>query len=149
MKEKIKTVILIFVFIILIGGVSFYMKNTEVENNIQKFDSIEKSDDSINIIEVNEENFDEEVLKSNKKVLVDFYATWCGPCKMLHPILEEIAKEENDLKVIQIDVDQCEELAIKYNIRAMPTLVVLENGNEINRIVGLTEKEEVLNICGK
>ena len=153
MNEKIKTIILIFIFFIVVIGIAVYMNNRELNNNseesMKNLDNTEIISSNNKIIEVNEENFEAEVLKSDKKVLIDFYATWCGPCKMLHPIIEEIAKENSDLKVVQIDVDKCEELAVKNSVSAMPTLIVMENGNEVNRLVGLNEKKYILKICGK
>ena len=82
----------------------------------------------------------------NPKLLI-VYATWCMPCKSLKPVIEQIANENKDLKVVEIDVDKCESLVLKYNIQAMPTLVVIENGEEVNRIVGAVPKEDILKLC--
>lgn len=98
------------------------------------------------VIQVTEANFEEEVLKSDKKVLIDFYADWCGPCKTLSPIVEEVAKENPDLKVVKIDVDSNENLAYKYKTYSIPTLVVIENGEEVNRAVGAIPKNDVLEL---
>ena len=100
-------------------------------------------------IEVNSINFQKEVLNSDKKVLIDFYATWCVPCQMLSPVLEEVAAENSDIKLVKIDVDQNEELAYKYGISAMPTVIVMEKGEEINRSVGVISKEEILKLIKK
>ena len=96
------------------------------------------------IIEVNKDNFEEEVLKSDKKVLVDFWADWCGPCKMLSPVIDKLAEELKDVKVCKVNVDTEPTISIEYNIMSIPTLIVFENCVEVNRSVGLVSKEEVL-----
>ncbi|WP_303000648.1 thioredoxin [uncultured Eubacterium sp.] len=98
------------------------------------------------IIEVNKDNFEEEVLKSDKKVLVDFWADWCGPCKMLSPVIDKLAEELEDVKVCKVNVDTEPTISIEYNIMSIPTLLVFENGVEVNRSVGLVSKEEVLEL---
>lgn len=98
------------------------------------------------IIEVNKDNFEEEVLKSDKKVLVDFWADWCGPCKMLSPIIDKLAEELEDVKVCKVNVDTEPTISIEYNIMSIPTLLVFENCVEVNRSVGLVSKEEVLEL---
>ena len=98
----------------------------------------------MSILKVNDKNFEEEVLKSEKTVLVDFYADWCGPCKMLSPIVDEVAEEKEDIKFVKINVDESQETAFKYQIMSIPTLVVIQNGNEVKRSVGLIDKSEIL-----
>ena len=98
------------------------------------------------IIEVNKDNFEEEVLKSDKKVLVDFWADWCGPCKMLSPVIDKLAEELEDVKVCKENVDTEPTISIEYNIMSIPTLLVFENCVEVNRSVGLVSKEEVLEL---
>ena len=98
------------------------------------------------IIKVNSQNFEEEVIKSEKPVLIDFYADWCGPCKMLSPIIDEIAEENSDIKVVKVNVDDSQDLAMKYQVMSIPTLVVIKNGEEVNRSVGLIDKSQVLNL---
>ena len=100
------------------------------------------------IIEVNKDNFNEEVIKSEKKVLVDFNANWCGPCKMLKPILEEISANNDNIKIVSINVDDEDELAEKYNIYSIPCLILFDKGNEIKRNIGLISKDEILNMIG-
>lgn len=96
------------------------------------------------MINLTSENFEKEVLKSEKPVLVDFWATWCGPCKMIAPIVEEIAKEhEENLKVGKVNVDEAADLAIKYDVVSIPTLVLFRNGKVTATIVGYREKEEL------
>ncbi len=92
----------------------------------------------------NEENFEEEVLKAQGTVLVDFYADWCGPCKMMSPIIDEIAEEGiENLKVGKINVDDNGSLAEKYNVMSIPTIIVFKNGNPVKGFVGVTGKEEI------
>ena len=98
------------------------------------------------IIEVNKDNFEEEVLKSDKKVLVDFCSYWCGPCKMLSPVIDKLAEELDDVKVCKVNVDTEPTISIEYNIMSIPTLIVFENCVEVNRSVGLVSKEEVLEL---
>ena len=98
------------------------------------------------IIKANSQNFEEEVIKSEKTVLVDFYADWCGPCKMLSPIIDEVAEENDDIKVVKVNVDDSQDLAMKYQVMSIPTLVVIKNGSEINRSVGLIDKAQILNL---
>ena len=98
------------------------------------------------ILKVTSSNFESEVLNSSKTVLIDFYADWCGPCKRLAPIVEEIAKENENVKVVKIIVDDAQDLAVKYQVMSIPTLVVIKDGKEVNRVVGLTDKSEILNI---
>lgn len=95
------------------------------------------------IKEIKENEFEDVVLKSDSKVLVDFYATWCGPCRMLRPILEELASDRTDTNIVSIDVDDAEELARQYGIISIPCLIVFENGKEINRSVGLKSKADI------
>lgn len=98
-------------------------------------------------INLTNKNFKEEVFKSEKPVLVDFFATWCGPCQMLAPIITEIAEENGDkIKVAKVNVDEQQELAIKYDVSSIPTLIVFKNGDIANKIVGFHSKEEIINI---
>lgn len=95
------------------------------------------------LFEVDDNNFDREVLSADGDVLVDFSATWCMPCKMLSPVVDEIAEE---MKVCKVDVDKAEQSASRYNIFSVPTLIAFRNGKEINRLSGLTGKDEILNL---
>ncbi len=98
-------------------------------------------------INLTNKNFEEEVFKSEKPVLVDFFATWCGPCQMLAPIITEIAEENGDkIKVAKVNVDEQQELAMKYDVSSIPTLIVFKNGNIANKVVGFHSKEEIINI---
>lgn len=101
------------------------------------------------ILDVTSENFEEEVLKADKKVLVDFYAEWCGPCKMLAPIVEEVASENEDLKVVRINIDNEESIAMDYQIMSIPTLVLIKDGKEVDRVIGAVQKKVIENMIGK
>ena len=96
------------------------------------------------VIELNKDNFEDEVLKSDKPVLLDFFAVWCGPCKMVSPIIDEIANERNDIKVGKIDVDQNMELAQAYQVASIPTLIVIKDGKVAKKVIGAIPKEEIL-----
>ena len=95
-------------------------------------------------ININKNNFQNEVLNSEKKVLLDFWAPWCGPCRMVVPIVEEIADERPDIKVGKINVDEEAELASQFGIRSIPTLVVIENGKIVDQAMGARSKEAIL-----
>ena len=98
-------------------------------------------------IKLSTENFEKEVLKSEKPVLVDFYADWCGPCNAMEPVIEELAKElEGKVKVGKINVDENPDIAVEYNVMSIPTLIVFKNGKEEKRLVGLRNKEELINL---
>ncbi|MBR4313635.1 MAG: thioredoxin [Lachnospiraceae bacterium] len=93
---------------------------------------------------INKENFESEVLKSDKPVLVDFWATWCGPCAMLAPTIKEIADENPDIKVCKADVDENMELAQQFKITVVPTLLAFKDGKVVNTLVGAESKEQIL-----
>lgn len=95
-------------------------------------------------ININNNNFLSEVMSSEKKVLLDFWAPWCGPCRMVVPMVEEIAKERPDIKVAKINVDENPELATRFGIMSIPTLVVMENGKIVNQAMGARPKNAIL-----
>lgn len=90
------------------------------------------------------ENFDQEVMKSDKPVLLDFWASWCGPCQMLAPTIEEIADERTDIKVGKVNVDEQAELASQFRVMSIPTLVVIKDGKIINQAMGVRPKSQIL-----
>ncbi|MBQ7108365.1 MAG: thioredoxin [Clostridia bacterium] len=97
----------------------------------------------MSIIKIDSSNF-EEIKNSEKRVLIDFYADWCGPCKMIAPIIEEIAEENPQYVVGKVNVDDCPELAVKFGVSTIPNLVVLENGKVLNQIAGARPKAAIL-----
>ena len=99
-------------------------------------------------IVITKENFDSEVLKAEGTVRVDFWATWCGPCRMLSPIVDEVASERPDVKVGKINVDEQPELAQQFGIMSIPTLLVFKNGEKVQESVGLIPKEKVEALLG-
>jgi len=98
----------------------------------------------MSVLDVNINNFEEEVEKSDRPVLVDFWAPWCTPCKKVSPIMEEIAQERDDIKVVKINVDEETELASKFQVFSIPTLVVVKDGKVTNTAVGARPKEQIL-----
>lgn len=99
-------------------------------------------------IVITKENFDREVLKAEGTVLIDFWATWCSPCRMLSPIVDEVASEHPDVKVGKINVDEQPELAQQFGIMSIPTLLVFKNGEKVQESVGLIPKEKVESLIG-
>ncbi len=101
------------------------------------------------VIEVNEDNFPEEVLNAKTKVLVDFNAEWCGPCKMIRPVLDKYAEDHDNVKIVSVNVDNNSELAKKYNVFSIPCLVLVKDGEEINRSVGLISNSQIEELIGE
>lgn len=102
--------------------------------------------DNSSVIKLDESNFDREVTQDGKPVLVDFWAEWCGPCKMIAPLLDEIAREKADeVKVAKVNVDENQSLSLKYNIRAIPALLFFKNGQLRDQITGVASKKDLLN----
>ena len=98
----------------------------------------------MSVIKISKENFQNEVLNSDKTVLLDFYAYWCGPCLMVGPIVSEIAEERSDVKVGKINVDEQPELAAQFGVMSMPMLAVMKDGKVVNQAVGARSKEQIL-----
>lgn len=102
------------------------------------------------ILNISEENFEQEVLKANKPVLIDFYADWCGPCKQMGPIVESVAEEVSDnINVFKVNVDEENNLAMQYGISSIPTLVFIKNGEVVRNLVGLRDKKELIEFINK
>ena len=98
------------------------------------------------IVNANKDNFKNEVLLSDKPVLLDFWAPWCGPCRMVGPILEQIAAERGDVKVVKVNVDEETELAREYGIMSIPTIMVVREGKVVNQSLGAKPKNQILNM---
>ena len=135
MKKKILILIVTIFFILVMILLNIYL------NSKNKIENEEES--TMEVLKVTSENFEEEVLKSDKTVLIDFYADWCGPCKMLSPIIEAVANENEDIKVVKINVDNAQDLAIEYQVMSIPTIVVIKDGQEVNRTVGVVSKSQI------
>ena len=99
------------------------------------------------ITKVNLENFAQEVLKSEKKVLLDFYADWCGPCQMMMPEMEGFAEENEDIKVCKLNVDESTDLAVTFGVMSIPTVILFDKGQEIKRFIGAKEKHQIAEFC--
>lgn len=97
-------------------------------------------------LKLNSENFESEVLNANETLLVDFYADWCGPCKMMAPVIEELAEElQEKAKVGKINVDESTDIATQYDVMSIPTIIIFKNGKEVKRFIGVRDKQELLN----
>ena len=97
-------------------------------------------------LNITKQNFQEEVINSDKKVLIDFWASWCGPCRMVSPVIDEIAAERPDIKVCKVNVDEEQELAASFQVMSIPALVVMENGKIVNQAVGARPKAQILSM---
>lgn len=101
----------------------------------------------MSIVNLNSENFDKEVLQSEMPVLIDFWANWCGPCRMMHPVVEEIANSMNEtIKVCKVNIDEATELAERYNVMTIPTFLVIKGGKEAGRTIGVQPKGDILKL---
>ena len=100
----------------------------------------------MSVLKISEENFEKEVIKADKPVIVDFYADWCGPCKMMSPIIDGIAEELGQrVKVGKVNTDENLDLAQKFNIMSIPTIMIFNNGNIVKTFIGVTDKNEIIN----
>jgi thioredoxin 1 len=105
-----------------------------------------KGDTAMSVKIITKDNFDLEVLKESKTVLLDFWASWCGPCRMVSPIIDEIATERTDLKVGKVNVDEQPELAAKFGVMSIPTLIVMKDGKVVNQTAGARPKPQILSL---
>ena len=152
MKGKIITILLIVAFIGFLVWANFAIdkENEKLarENEEESTTSEEVSGPS-RVIEVTSSNFNEEVINSSVPVLIDFYADWCGPCRILSPIVEEVSSQYEDVKFVKIDIDSNQDIANDYMITSIPTLVYIKNGEEQNRVLGAVDKDTVETLIEK
>lgn len=134
MKQKISILLIIIIFVLGLVFLNIYINNSVNEQ------------ETVSIPKLTSTNFDSEVLQSDKIVLVDFYADWCEPCKVFSPILEDVADDYDYVKVVKVNVDEEVELAQKYGIISLPTLLVVKNGKVVDRSTGALEKIYVLDM---
>lgn len=149
MNKKKKLIIEIVLFIILLIGITAgynYITNKNIEDStLEKDLKNSKEGENVEIIEIKSaEQFEKEVINERGVVFVDFYATWCMPCKTMAPIIEEISKEYKEVKFVKIDINKNEELAIKYNVMSIPTMLIMKNGEVTKTFVGVTNKENIV-----
>lgn len=100
----------------------------------------------MSVIAVTKDTFAQEVLNSDKTVLVDFWASWCGPCRMLSPVVDEVAQERSDVKVCKVNIDDEQALAVEYGVMSIPTLMVFQSGKAVNTSVGVVPKAKILSM---
>lgn len=141
MKNKVVIIIVTIAFIAGLFAINGILKKQEKPAQNENF-----KEEKMSILDVTSENFEKEVLKSEKTVLIDFYADWCGPCKMLSPIVDEIATENEDIKVCRINIDNEESLAVQYGIMSIPTLLIFKSGEVTNQTIGVVSKSEILEL---
>ena len=96
------------------------------------------------VLKITNKNFEEEILTGKTTAIIDFYADWCGPCRMMSPIIDEIAQENTDIKVGKVNVDENQDLAMKYNVMSIPTIIIFKNGKVHKQFVGVTGKDNIL-----
>ncbi len=142
-KKKLILQIIIFIIIVVILTVLYnYIMNSYINKQINKS---EKEENKMNVAEIMSQDFEKEVLDSQTTVLVDFFATWCGPCKMMSPIIENIAEENSNVKVVKVDVDKNQDLAMKYSVMSIPTIIIFKNGKPTATFVGVKDKQDIVN----
>lgn len=145
MNKKIKLIVEIVLFIIILIGITV-IYNHFINKNIEKtIQENTKNEENIEIIEIESmEQFEQEVSNENGTIFIDFYATWCMPCKTMTPIIEKLAKENKEVKFFKVDVDKNNELATKYNVMSIPTMLILKDGKVTKTFVGVTDKESIM-----
>ena len=159
MNKKVIYIICLIAFIALLIVATIFLNNNMNEtanlNNTTNNNNNLENQNTTNInkvssvLEVNSASFKKEVLESDLPVLIDFYASWCNPCKVLSPIVEKVANENDKIKVVKINVDKVTDISNEYKIYSLPTLVLIKDGAEIDRLIGLSKKEKIENFLTK
>ena len=150
MDRKKKLIIEIILFIVVLIGITIvynYVINSNVQQSrVENILNNDEAEEKIEIMEIqNAEQFEQEVIKEEGLVFIDFYATWCMPCKTMNPIIKEIAKEHKEVKFVKVDVDKNEKLAIQYNVMNIPTMIIMKNGEIAKSFVGIVNKQTIVN----
>lgn len=127
----------------------FFYAKTQISVILSNTVKFESGGSKMALLNITKENFQKEVMESNKTVLLDFWATWCGPCMMIAPFIEEIAQERTDITVGKINVDEQMELAMQFSVASIPTLIVIKDGKVVNQSLGARPKEEILTLLGE
>jgi len=141
MSKKKKLIIEIVLFVLLLICITVIYNYIINKNTLKNYEE----EENMEIMEIkNTEQFEQEVINEEGTVFIDFYATWCMPCKAMSPIIEELSKEYKDVKFVKIDVDKNEELAIKYNVMSIPTMLIMKNGQVTKTFIGMTNKETII-----
>ena len=146
MNKKKKLIIEIILFVVLLLGITITYNYLVNKNTLKPRadNALNNEEEKVKIMEIeNIEQFEQEVNKGGV-IFVDFYATWCIPCQEMSPIIEEIAKENKEVKVIKVDVDKNEKLAIKYNVMNIPTMIVIKDGKVTKTFIGIVDKENIV-----
>ena len=146
-KKKLIIEIVLFILVLITITIAYqYLINKNIEQSIQENTlKKEKVEEKVEIMEIkNMQQFEQEVMNEKGIVFIDFYATWCSPCKIMNPIIQEIAKEHKEVKFVKIDIDKNEEIAVKYNIMSIPTMFVMKNGKITKTFVGVTNKKSII-----
>lgn len=146
MNKKKKLVIEIIAFIVIIITLGIVYNYIMGYNFKQQENQNEKEEKKMSVVEINDSDFEQEVINSDKTVIVDFYATWCGPCKMMAPIMENIAEENENVKVIKVDIDKNQSIAMKYNVMSIPTIIVFKNGEPTKTFIGVKDKQDIIDV---
>lgn len=147
--NKKKLIIEFVLFVLLLIGITiiyniFMSDNTQLYTPENIIENVENKEEAP-IIEIKDsKHFEQEVINESRMVFIDFYANWCMPCKTMSPIIEDLAKEYKDVKFVKIDIDKNEELAIKYNVMSIPTMIIMKNGDVIKTFLGVTNKQTIV-----
>lgn len=134
-------IILFIIIVLIISMVYNYFVNNKIKEDIKENS---KEESKVEVLKITNNSFEEEVLNSEGNVIIDFYADWCGPCKMMSPIIDNIAEENPNVKVGKVNVDEAQDLAMQYNVMSIPTIIIFKDGKVQKKFVGVTGKEDIV-----